>query len=83
VPHEERQRRYGIYRHRFIQPPDLREDPTFALNSYNWSTFGTWEFDPRRHAGYLCDIDFFNREQRVRFGDDEKDEDGASEEERL
>jgi hypothetical protein len=25
----------------------------FALNSYNWSTFWTWDFDPWPCAGYL------------------------------
>jgi hypothetical protein len=37
------------------------------------STFGTWEFDPCHHAGYLGDIDFFSRELLALFDDDEED----------
>jgi hypothetical protein len=40
MPHEERQLQY---RRCFILPPDLRDDPAFALDSYNWSSFGIWE----------------------------------------
>jgi hypothetical protein len=48
------------------------------LDSYNWSTFGAWEFDdPRRRAGYVGDMDFFNRERRVHFDEEE----GVDEEE--
>jgi hypothetical protein len=41
VPHEERQSQYEIRRRRFILALDLRDDPDLALDSYNWSTFGT------------------------------------------
>jgi hypothetical protein len=34
-------------------PADLREDPAYTLNTYNWISFGTWEFDARRRARYL------------------------------
>jgi hypothetical protein len=34
----------------------------FDLNSYNSITQGTWEFDPRRRAGYLGDVRYFKRE---------------------
>jgi hypothetical protein len=43
-------------------PPDLRDDPTLALTSYNWILFGAWEFDAHRRAGFLGDVDFFARE---------------------
>jgi hypothetical protein len=33
-------------------PSDLRDDPAYALNYYNWATFGAWEFHPRGRAGY-------------------------------
>jgi hypothetical protein len=59
-------------------PSDLREDPPFALDSYNWSTFGTWEFDdPHRRAVYVVDMDFFNRERHTHFDKEE----GVDEEE--
>jgi hypothetical protein len=54
---------------------DLREDLTFAIDSYNWYTLGTWEFVSRHRAGYLSDVDFFNWERGVRLDDDEEDED--------
>ncbi|KAK1669924.1 hypothetical protein QYE76_058083 [Lolium multiflorum] len=44
---------------------DLREDSAYALNSYNWISFGTWEFDARRRARYLGDLDYFDREIAV------------------
>jgi hypothetical protein len=56
-------------------PPDLRDDPAFSLNSYNWITLETWEFHPRRQEGYLGDTVYFNREHDAGLGDDEKDED--------
>jgi hypothetical protein len=43
-------------------PPDLQEDPVYALNSYNWISFGTWEFDARCRTGYLGDLEYFDRE---------------------
>ncbi|KAK1631985.1 hypothetical protein QYE76_006300 [Lolium multiflorum] len=43
---------------RAILPPDLREDPAYALNSYNWISFGTWELDAQRCAAYLGDVDY-------------------------
>ena len=49
-------------RRRTILPPVLREDQAYALNSYNWISFGTWEFDARRRAGYLGDVEYFDRE---------------------
>jgi hypothetical protein len=51
VPREGRERRDEVRRRRAILSPDLREDPAYALNSYNWISFGTWEFDARRRAG--------------------------------
>jgi hypothetical protein len=54
-----------------IHPPaGSTRRSAFALDTYNWSTFGTWEFDPRHHAGYLVDVDFFNRELHTRFDND-------------
>jgi hypothetical protein len=52
---------------------DLREDPVFEINSYNWITFGTCEFVPRRRAGYLYDAGFFKREVLSSPTDDDKD----------
>jgi hypothetical protein len=66
-------------RDRFILPPDLGDDPAFALDSYNWSTFERWEFDLRRCAGYLGNVDFFIQERYARF--DEEVEDMEEEEE--
>ncbi|KAK1651700.1 hypothetical protein QYE76_069505 [Lolium multiflorum] len=54
--------RYEVGSRRFILPSNLREEPAFDLNSYSWIMFGTWEFDPRRRAGYLGDVRFFKRE---------------------
>ena len=48
VLHEGREQREEVRRLRTILPPDLCDDPAFAVNSYAWITFGTWEFDPRR-----------------------------------
>jgi hypothetical protein len=53
VPREGCERRDEIHRRCFIPPPDLHDDPTFALNSYNLVTYGTWDFHPRRQAGYF------------------------------
>jgi hypothetical protein len=78
--HEGRQRRYEIHHRRFILQPDQHDDPTFTLDSYKWSTFGTWESNSRRQASYLGDVDFFNQERRVRFDNKEEDEKGALEE---
>jgi hypothetical protein len=55
-------------------PADLLEDPTYALNSYNWISFGTREFDARPRVRYLGDIDYFDRELAVN-GDDKGDVD--------
>jgi hypothetical protein len=44
---------------------DLRDDPAFALTSYNWILFGMWEFDPRRRAGYLGGVNLFIRELAI------------------
>jgi hypothetical protein len=81
--HEERRRKYEIPHGRFILPKYLRDDPAFSLDSYNWPTFGRWEFNPHRCVGYLGDIDFFNRELIVRFDDDEDENDALDEEDEL
>jgi hypothetical protein len=60
VPREGRERHDEVRRHRAILPPDLREDPVYVLNSYNWISFGAREFDSRRQAGYLGDVDYIN-----------------------
>ena len=60
VPEQIRERREEVRRRRTVLPPDLRDDPAFAVTSYNWIAFGTWEFDPRRRAGYLGDEAFFD-----------------------
>jgi hypothetical protein len=62
VPREGRERRDEVRRRRAILPPDLQQDPAYTLNSYNWISFGTWEFDARRRAGYLWVVEFFDRE---------------------
>jgi hypothetical protein len=35
---------------RFNMPLDLHDDPSFALNFYNWVTFEHWEFHPLQHG---------------------------------
>jgi hypothetical protein len=60
-------------------PPDLQQDPAYALNSYNWISFETWEFDARRRAGYLGDIEFFNHE--IAAEEQENDQDDADDDE--
>jgi hypothetical protein len=50
-------------------PPDLRDGPAYALNSYN----ETSEFHPRHRAGNLGDMDFFNQEYVVILNNDEED----------
>jgi hypothetical protein len=62
VPREGRERRDDVRRRRAILLVDLREDRAYALNSYNWISFGTWEFDARRQAWYLGDVDYFDLE---------------------
>jgi hypothetical protein len=42
--------------------------------NYNWVTFGTWEFHLRRHAGYLGDVDFFNRKLGMALENEEEDD---------
>jgi hypothetical protein len=51
-----------VRRRRPILLANLREDPAYALNSYNWISFGTWGFDARRRARYLGDLDYLDRE---------------------
>ena len=63
---------------RFILPPYLHADPAFAANSHNWISFGTWEFHPRRRAGYLGGFDFFSRELGVGEEEEETDDDEAA-----
>jgi hypothetical protein len=63
---------YEIHFRSFILSPDLYEDPTFTLDSYDLSTFATWEFHPR------ATVDFFNRERTVGL-DEEEDEDDDDE----
>jgi hypothetical protein len=60
-------------------PSYLREDQAYALNSYNWISFGTWEFDVRRRAGYLGDVDYFERE--ITAEEEENDQEDADEDE--
>jgi hypothetical protein len=48
-----RERHDEVRRRRFILLSDLRDDLAFDINSCNWIMFETWEFDPRRRAGYL------------------------------
>jgi hypothetical protein len=57
VPREGHERRDEI-RRRSILRPDLRDDPAYGMNSPNWDTFSSWEYDPRRRAGYLGDVAF-------------------------
>jgi hypothetical protein len=60
-------------------PPDLREDPTYTLNSYNWISFGTWEFDAHRRTGYLGDVEYFDHE--IAAEEEENDQEDADEDE--
>jgi hypothetical protein len=53
----------------------------FALHSDNWLTFGSWEFELCRRAGYLGDVDFFNREVGVGLADEENQDEGHNDEE--
>jgi hypothetical protein len=72
VPREGRELREEI-RRRVILSLDLRDDPAFSLNSYNWVTFEmTWEFHPSPRVGYLDDVVFFTRECGI--GLDNEDE---------
>jgi hypothetical protein len=54
----------------------------FSLHSNNWLTFEAWEFNPRRQAGYLDDVAFFNRERGVGLTKDEEDEDEGHDDEK-
>jgi hypothetical protein len=56
---------------------DLQEDPAYALNSYNWISFGTREFDARRRAGYLGELDYFDHE--IATEEDENENEGEHE----
>ena len=77
VPRSGRERRDEVRRRRAVLPPDLREDPAYALNSYNWISFGAWEFDARRRAAYLADVDYFERE--IAAEEEENDHEDADE----
>jgi hypothetical protein len=81
VLHEGRERRGKIRRHIFILPPNLREDPAFAIGSLNRRSFVAWEFDPRRRAGYLDDMSFFNQDVGVVLDNDDADKGGDHDEE--
>jgi hypothetical protein len=37
--------------------PDLRANHAYAINSYALDTFGRWEWDLRRHTGFLGNED--------------------------
>jgi hypothetical protein len=52
----------------------------YALNSYNWILFGTWEFDARHQEGYLGGVDYFDCELAAENDDDDNmDEDKGAE----
>jgi hypothetical protein len=68
VSREGRELREEI-RRRVILSLDLRDDPAFSLNSYNWVTFGR---TPSPRVGYLDDVVFFTRECGI--GLDNEDE---------
>jgi hypothetical protein len=74
VPREGRGRHDEVCRLRLILPSDLRDDPTFAIDSYNWHSFALWEFDPRHQGGYLGAVGFFNRKRGVGLDDKEEDD---------
>jgi hypothetical protein len=44
-----------IYRCRDVLPPHVWRDLVFAIASPNWDTFASWEWNAKRHAGYLGD----------------------------
>jgi hypothetical protein len=75
VPREGRERRDEIWRRRFILASDLRDDPTFILNSYNCITSGAWEFYRGRRVCYLGDVGYFNRDLGVSLDEEEEQED--------
>ena len=85
VPEQGREQREEVRRNRTVLLPDLRDDPAFAVTSYNWITFGTWEFDPRRRAGYLGDASFFDTsatdDDAEDDGEDDDEDDGEDDEE--
>jgi hypothetical protein len=72
----------GLERHDEV-PSDLvgrsPRRPAYALNSYNWISFGTWEFDACRRAGYVGDLDYFDRE--IAAEEEENDDEDADEDE--
>ncbi|KAK1667455.1 hypothetical protein QYE76_055614 [Lolium multiflorum] len=54
----------------------MKERSGVRAQSYNWISFGTWEFDARHRAGYLSDLDYFDREIAAEEEEnDEEDED--------
>jgi hypothetical protein len=69
VPRKGRVRREEIRRHRLILPPDLREEPAFALDSDMWDKFRMLEWDALRHADFLDDSKFdYGPASEVRHG---------------
>jgi hypothetical protein len=74
VPREGQESRQEVRRRQAILPPDLWDDPTFTLTSYNWISFRERGFDAARRAGYLGNVDLFTCEL-----DDEDDYDDEGE----
>jgi hypothetical protein len=48
-------------RRRTLLLPHLRRDPAFAITSSVWDTFGSWEWQADRRAGYLGDSNWDQR----------------------
>jgi hypothetical protein len=82
---EGREQHNEIFHRRFIFPPDLQEDQAYMLDNYNWDTFGLWEFDPRRRAGYLGDVAYLNAilDHGLINNNDNEDEDAEEAEEEV
>jgi hypothetical protein len=81
LPHEGHKRLDKIPRGRFSLPPDLRDDPAYAINTYNWITSGASDFNPHLRAGYLGDVNFFDRKGGKGRDDGEEDKDELHDEE--
>nr|XP_051211107.1 uncharacterized protein LOC127328553 [Lolium perenne] len=58
IPAREPDRTAEIRRRRRYLPPDLCDDPAYAIDSGSWRTYLSTETDKRRRAGFMGDRDF-------------------------
>jgi hypothetical protein len=56
-PWEGRKRNKEIWHLRPLLLPDLHADHAYAIKSYALDTFRRWEWDLRRHTGFLGNED--------------------------